>query len=148
LLKSPLGGGEELTISIRLDQGGPTPHLTIGRFRLSYTTRGQSPIWTPPPRLDNLWAWYLMGEAHAREQHWQKASECFAKAVEAPSAPVHLWYEHGLLRLQLGDLAGYQKACTSALERFDKTEDTNVMNMVAWMCALSARSNVAWPVPV
>src|SRR5262249_47253559 len=118
VLKSPLGGGEEVTVSIRLDQGFFAPHQTIGRFRLSYTTRGYSRIWTPPPHLNDLWAWYLMGEASAHEQDWQKASECYAKVVETPDANVAVWYSHGLLRLQLGDFAGYQKACAVALERF------------------------------
>jgi serine/threonine protein kinase len=148
VLKSPLGGGEEVTVSIRLDQGFFAPQQTIGRFRLSYTTRANSPIWTPPPRPSNFWAWFLMGEAYAREQEWQKASECFAKVIETPNANAAFWYRHGLLRLQLGDLAGFQKACAAALERFGKTDDANVMNMLAWTCALNARATVDWSVPV
>jgi hypothetical protein len=56
--------------------------------------------------------------------------------VEEDRSEIFWWYKCGLIRLHLGDMAGYRKACARAVEQFGKTRDPAMANEVAWLCAL------------
>jgi WD40 repeat protein/tetratricopeptide (TPR) repeat protein len=76
------------------------------------------------------------GRAYAELGQWDKASADFAKAAETNEATETVFLDHGLLRLQLADQAGYRRACARMLERFGRTEDAETANSLAWACVL------------
>src|SRR5262249_9788382 len=75
--------------------------------------------------------------AHAEAGRWEDAATLYARAAEAPTASDQVWHVHALLRLQLGDRAGYAGACAALVKRFDSTKSAYVANAVAWTCALA-----------
>jgi len=77
------------------------------------------------------------GDAHAMLTHWDDAGKRYANAIKGSIASPALWYRHALLRLQLGDRAGYSEACTTMRDRFVKVPNAAVANQLAWTCALA-----------
>jgi len=77
------------------------------------------------------------GSARAELGQWHKAVVDYAKVVELqPDDPVD-WERYALLLVQVGDTAGYRRACAGILERFGRTKDPNTANGAAWPCALA-----------
>jgi tetratricopeptide (TPR) repeat protein len=58
------------------------------------------------------------GAALAFRDRWGEAAAAFARAFATERAPdrPHLWFEHALLRLAVGDSAGYHADCQHMLE--------------------------------
>ncbi|HEV3255855.1 MAG TPA: tetratricopeptide repeat protein, partial [Gemmataceae bacterium] len=80
------------------------------------------------------------GSARAELGQWHKAVVDYAKVVELqPDDPVD-WERFALLLVQVGDAAGYRKACAGMLERFGQTKDPLTANNAAWPCALAPGS--------
>ncbi len=90
-------------------------------------------------------------EAHAQREHWQQAADDYAAVVKQGPAQPEFWHRLALLRLQLGDVAGYRATCADLVRRFPDalTVDYSKMipalahkvaelaNTVAWTCALA-----------
>jgi WD40 repeat protein len=81
------------------------------------------------------------GRAHSELGHWAEAAVDYARAVELEQAAerprFEPWTRLALVRLALGDAAGYRHACTSLIERFGPTESRTTADAVAWACALA-----------
>src|SRR5262249_55518625 len=82
-------------------------------------------------------AWQGRGISHAQSARWEKASADFARAIQLKGANHHDWSHHALLRLQLGDVKGYRKACGSLLERFGQRQQPEVAYTIARACSLA-----------
>jgi WD40 repeat protein/serine/threonine protein kinase len=74
--------------------------------------------------------------AHAELDQWETVAKLLGRAVEAPGASEGVWFEHALLRLQLGNSEGYSKACATMVERSGRTTGAFSPFTVAWTCAL------------
>src|SRR5207248_661844 len=70
---------------------------------------------------ENLQLRICRGRAYAQFDEWKKAAEDLAVGSMSPGADARVSYEYALVRLQLGEKAGYQKACAQLLERYGKT---------------------------
>jgi WD40 repeat protein/tetratricopeptide (TPR) repeat protein len=84
--------------------------------------------------------WAVRGSrsmVYAELRQWGKAAADLAKATRLPGASETVWSHHALLRLQLGDTAGYRQACASMLARFGTAEDPATARMLAWTCSLA-----------
>ncbi len=96
------------------------------------------------PVPDDQFARSARGVAHAQLGRWEQASADFARATEGFRAAhggltsVDAWYQHALLRLHLGDAAGYRRACAGSLQRYDQEGDDRLATYVAWTCVLGA----------
>jgi WD40 repeat protein/tetratricopeptide (TPR) repeat protein len=76
-------------------------------------------------------------DAHAQLEHWDKAADDYTQLVaRAPGNPV-LWHRLALLRLQLGDAAGYRATCANLGRRFTQFPNAELANTVAWTFALA-----------
>jgi serine/threonine protein kinase/WD40 repeat protein len=54
---------------------------------------------------------------------WEMASHCFARSLELSDGTPFDWYRHALLRLYLGDGAGYRRIRAAVLARFGDARD-------------------------
>jgi tetratricopeptide (TPR) repeat protein len=59
----------------------------------------------------------------AERGDWENASRCYARAFELSQGTPFDWYRHALLRLYLGDLAGYRKIRAAVLARFGDAQN-------------------------
>src|SRR5262249_40545723 len=84
---------------------------------------------------DSWEVWLEKGLAHADQQQWDQAAAGFAGAVERGASSDRVLSQHALLRLAVGDIKGYRKACAAMLEIFAATETPKIANNVAWVCA-------------
>jgi serine/threonine protein kinase/WD40 repeat protein len=78
------------------------------------------------------------GHALAELGQWEKAAADFEKGMEQKETPAFVCYQHALLRLHLGDTAGYRQACSRMLDRFGDTREGAIADIVAWTCVLAA----------
>jgi WD40 repeat protein/serine/threonine protein kinase/tetratricopeptide (TPR) repeat protein len=76
------------------------------------------------------------GHAHAELAHWAEAAADYARAFTLEPDDLVIRLRHALLRLKLGDAAGYRQVCASALGRRGTTPDPSKDNTVAWLCAV------------
>jgi tetratricopeptide (TPR) repeat protein len=78
----------------------------------------------------------LTGDAFAAKGQWNKAASEYEQALQRSPKEWSLAYRQLLIRLALGDRAGYRRDCAQALERFEKSEDSETATWIAWACAL------------
>jgi tetratricopeptide (TPR) repeat protein len=71
-------------------------------------------------------AWFNRGCAFAELGQWDKASADISKATDLSPGNAQSWYARALLRLQLGDRAGYRKVCAGMRAQFGRA--TSVEN--------------------
>jgi Flp pilus assembly protein TadD len=83
---------------------------------------------------DDPQVWLDRGIARAEAGRWDEAAADYARAVELGAEDDRTLSQHALLRLGVGDRAGYRKACARMLGRFGKTGNLRVANNVAWVC--------------
>src|SRR5262249_22607965 len=61
------------------------------------------------------------GRAHAARREWQRAADCYARALERERTDDgHCWFEYAAVLLLSGDRPGYARACTHMVERCGK----------------------------
>jgi WD40 repeat protein/tetratricopeptide (TPR) repeat protein/tRNA A-37 threonylcarbamoyl transferase component Bud32 len=75
-------------------------------------------------------------DAHAQVEQWDKAADDYARVIERAPPNPEMWHRLALLRLQLGDAAGYRATCADLLRRFNRLPNVELANTVAWTCAL------------
>jgi WD40 repeat protein/serine/threonine protein kinase/regulator of sirC expression with transglutaminase-like and TPR domain len=89
-----------------------------------------------------------LGKAHGRLGQFEEAARAYARAVELrPNDPL-VWQPDAVMKLDLGDVAGYRKACASLLRYVGPTSVATTNNTAAWACALApgAVADTARPV--
>jgi WD40 repeat protein/serine/threonine protein kinase/tetratricopeptide (TPR) repeat protein len=77
------------------------------------------------------------GQAYAELGQWDQAAADFAKAIGLKQLDIETWFQHALLRLAVGDHAGYRSACGGMLERFGPTADRQISIKLAAACLLA-----------
>jgi WD40 repeat protein/Flp pilus assembly protein TadD len=87
------------------------------------------------------------GAARAHLGRWAEADADFVKAIEC-GGDSSCWVAHALLRLPLGDIEGYRKACEQMREKFEEADDPDTANAVAMACdgAPHAVADLSYPV--
>jgi tetratricopeptide (TPR) repeat protein len=85
---------------------------------------------------NHLQALASRGDAHAQLEHWDKAADDFAQVVEQKPPNPGLWHRLALVRLQLGDDAGYRATCADLVRRFPRLPNAELANTVAWTCTM------------
>ena len=60
--------------------------------------------------------------AYANLEQWDQAAADYARVVEQGAANPEIWHLLALLRLQLGDRAGYRAVCADLMRRFGRSE--------------------------
>jgi tetratricopeptide (TPR) repeat protein len=88
----------------------------------------------------NWLIWYFRGGVGAWRGKLKQATDDFSKAIELRTNYPDVWNELAYVQLKLGDVDGYRKTCKSMLERFGKTDEPSIANVVAWTCALAPTS--------
>jgi WD40 repeat protein/Flp pilus assembly protein TadD len=81
--------------------------------------------------------WALRGRAFAESDKLKEAAEDYDKALRLGLNDAAAWYERTLLRLALGDSAGYPKACLQMRRRLGAAEDPRTLALLGWTCALA-----------
>jgi Flp pilus assembly protein TadD len=84
--------------------------------------------------------WKARAQAQAHLEQWDKASSDFAKASQLAEADLEVRQHHALLQLYLGDENGYRQACATLLQRWGSAKDPQILNTVAWTCALAPKA--------
>jgi serine/threonine protein kinase/Flp pilus assembly protein TadD len=87
-----------------------------------------------PDVLGILWT---RGEAYAHLGQWDKAAADYARLVELGPTDKRPWYQSAGLRLQIGDIEGYRRACREMLAQFGNTDDPAVAERTAKTCSLA-----------
>jgi tetratricopeptide (TPR) repeat protein len=84
------------------------------------------------PRL-----WIARAHYYGRRSQWQQAGEDLARAIDLDPSDHAAWFESAAVRLQLGDVEGYRRACCEMLTRFGRTKDPNIAERTAKTCLLA-----------
>lgn len=81
------------------------------------------------------------------EQEHRQAAELSEQLVaDFPDVPkywadvAHIWYWQALAQLGAGQMEEYRGTCANMLQRFGRTEDPSIANLVAWTCILVQES--------
>src|SRR5262249_46298356 len=83
------------------------------------------------------WVWCKQGSAFAELVQWEKSAAAFGHATALkPDLPL-AWYCLAMSQLGRGDRAGYRKACSRMLERFDQSANADAAFWTAWTCVLA-----------
>jgi len=75
-------------------------------------------------------------EALAHLGQFENALADVNQLLKASPDDPRLWFWCAVVRLKLGDRAGYRQTCVDMTERFRQTTDTNVTQLVGWTCSL------------
>jgi tetratricopeptide (TPR) repeat protein len=78
----------------------------------------------------------MRGWLHARRAHWQQAAADFAKATELDPDNHFNCFFLAHLHLESGDTEGYRQVCSQMLQRFGRTEDSEVARRTSRVCLL------------
>jgi tetratricopeptide (TPR) repeat protein len=82
---------------------------------------------------------YSRGVARAELRRWDAADEDFAGDI-AQRQDTRSWFYHALLRLQLGDIAGYRDTCERMLDRWASSADFKTTDRLARACVLGPKA--------
>jgi tetratricopeptide (TPR) repeat protein len=74
--------------------------------------------------------------AYCQLGQWDQAAADYAKLLEVDPNDHRHWYRAAAVRLQIGDIEGYRRACREMLERFGKTDSPAVAEQTAKTCSL------------
>jgi tetratricopeptide (TPR) repeat protein len=87
-------------------------------------------------KLDRkIWvAWPERGNVFANLGQWDNATADFSKAIELNPNDMGSWYFRALVCLQLGDRAGYRKACAAMLAHFSSSLSPEAVDITPWTC--------------
>jgi tetratricopeptide (TPR) repeat protein len=80
--------------------------------------------------------WMARAGHFGRRGQWQQAATATARVIELDPSDHFGWYLHATLRLQLGDLEGYRRACREMLTRFSQTKNPIIADRTAKTCLL------------
>ena len=78
--------------------------------------------------------WAERGALHAKLGRWKSASSDFAKAVRLPLADPVNWYYLALSYLADGDLTGYRRVCSAAMDKFGESRDAQAAHWLTFTC--------------
>jgi tetratricopeptide (TPR) repeat protein len=76
------------------------------------------------------------GRLHAARRSWNKAADCYARALERGAPDGDLCFEYAAIRLLAGDRQGYASACARMLARYGKAPSLRSYH-VARACTLA-----------
>jgi tetratricopeptide (TPR) repeat protein len=76
------------------------------------------------------------GHVRAALRRWEDASGDFAQAIAIDPENEHHYYPQALLRLRLGDAAGYAALCAGMFERFGGLDVAQTRDLVAWTASV------------
>jgi serine/threonine protein kinase/Flp pilus assembly protein TadD len=96
---------------------------------------------TSEPRRAELYAG--RASAFARLGRWNEAGADLAKAIELNPSTFANWYQMASLLVETGDLAGYQRLRSAALDGFAKSPDPNVAARGSVLALLVAADGAA-----
>ncbi|HTU21447.1 MAG TPA: protein kinase [Gemmataceae bacterium] len=82
------------------------------------------------------------GRVRAELGKWTEASADFAEVVRRAPEQAEAWCLYAALRLHEGDAAGYRRACAALLRQEEKSHDPRMAYLAAWICVLSADTEV------
>jgi WD40 repeat protein/Flp pilus assembly protein TadD len=95
------------------------------------------------PAQPDQWLHYAhRGTARAELGRWPEANVDFAEVVRRAPDEMEAWCLHAVLCLQVGDAAGYRRACAALRERHEKSNDPRTAYLTAWTGVLSGDSGV------
>jgi serine/threonine protein kinase/WD40 repeat protein len=78
------------------------------------------------------------GRAHANRGLWEQAGVVYARAaVDGVLNRAELWFEQAVLRLAVGDAAGYRASCQHMFEALRRTDEPGWLEYAAHACALA-----------
>ena len=87
------------------------------------------------PRDRRLWIARVL--RFATHGQWQDAATALARVIELDPSDHFAWYGEAPVRLQLGDVEGYRRACREMLARFGHTDNPNIAERTAKTCLLA-----------
>jgi tetratricopeptide (TPR) repeat protein len=77
------------------------------------------------------------GLAHAKRREWDKAADCYARALDRDATDDgHVWFEYAALLLLSGDGPGYANACAHMVQQYGKGPNLRAYH-VARACTLA-----------
>jgi eukaryotic-like serine/threonine-protein kinase len=77
------------------------------------------------------------GLAHAARREWDRAADCFTRALKLASTDAgHFWFEYAAMLLLSGDQLGYANACAHMVKRYGKAPNLRAYH-VARACTLA-----------
>ncbi len=77
------------------------------------------------------------GLAHAAHRDWDKAADCYTRALKLAATDAgHFWFEYAAVLLLSGDRRGYEDACAHMVERCGKAPVLRAYH-VARACTLA-----------
>jgi eukaryotic-like serine/threonine-protein kinase len=88
--------------------------------------------------------WGNRAGCYAELSQWKEATADFARAVELNKDDGQLWYRQALVRLQMGDAAGYRKVCADMLGQFGPAAKNDYAVWTVWTCVLAPDAVVDW----
>jgi serine/threonine protein kinase/tetratricopeptide (TPR) repeat protein len=94
------------------------------------------------------WVHHWMGTRLAERGAWSEADEQLTQAAASLSENPMAHYRHALVRLELGDQAGYRAACARMCEHLGAASDTYARYWLAWTCSIGPEAVTDWSVPL
>lgn len=79
-----------------------------------------------------------LGDFYIEQGETEKAEDELARAIELDGDARYPWYLPALVRAAVGDEKGYRAACRTVLDCFEKSDEREVLNQVAWTCAIGS----------
>jgi tetratricopeptide (TPR) repeat protein len=80
--------------------------------------------------------WIARANHFGRQGRWPQAATAMAQVIELDPSDHGAWFQQAAVRLQLGDLEGYRRACRELLSRFGQTNDPMIAARTAQACLL------------
>ncbi|HUT95370.1 MAG TPA: biotin/lipoyl-binding protein [Thermoguttaceae bacterium] len=77
-----------------------------------------------------------LGYFYIEQKKTEKAEDELARAIELDGDTRYPWYLPALVRAAVADEKGYRAACRTVLDCFEKSDEREVLNQVAWTCAI------------
>jgi serine/threonine protein kinase/Tfp pilus assembly protein PilF len=103
----------------------------------------------------DIWFHYVLGNMLEKKGLRDEALAEFARGLVEDSEALRLepndtvrWYHVALLRLRVGDRAGFRKACADMLERFGRSPALQANYFTVWTCALAPDAVADWERPL
>jgi tetratricopeptide (TPR) repeat protein len=81
--------------------------------------------------------WMARANRYGRRGQWPQAGADLAKAIDLDPSDHQAWFQSAAVRLQLGDVEGYRRACRQMLTRFGRTKDLYIADKTAKTCLLA-----------
>jgi WD40 repeat protein/tetratricopeptide (TPR) repeat protein len=99
-------------------------------------------------KSQNQAIWAKRARCFAELGQWKEATADYAKAVELNKDNASHWYSQALVRLQIGDVAGYRTACAGILGQLGPMANKDYARWTVWACVLGADAVADWNAPL